>query len=271
VERHARSAARLYEEGKISKLDLMRANVARENMKPEVLKARNMVELATDGLKLSIGLEVEREIAVSGELAYQEAQFDLEESVRRARKERPDLLALEERMEMAERALAIAQAGNKPTLVAVANYEYKRPYNFEDDWGSDWNATIALSIPLFNGFATSGESKKAHAILSQVRSGQDAVLAAVDMEVKAAHLALEEAEELIQSQRKNVEEAEEAHRIAENQFGNGLLSNVEYLDTQIALSQAKANYIKALGDFNTARAELERALGIDTRKGELGR
>jgi len=269
VERHAQSAARLYEEGKISKLDLMRANVARENMKPQVLRARNMVELATDGLKLAIGLEMAEDVTASGTLGYEELVLDPEESVRRAMRERPDMLAFTERMEMAERALAIAQAGNKPMLVAMANYEYKKPYNFGDEWGQDWNATIALSIPIFDGFATSGEAKRANAQLEQLKTGQQAFRAAVQAEVKSACLTLKEADESIRSQEKNVEEAEEAHRIAERQFENGLLSNVEYLDTQLALSQAKANYIKALGDLNIARAELERAVGMETWKGEI--
>jgi outer membrane protein TolC len=269
VERHAESAARLYQEGKVSRLDLVRANVARENMRPQILKAENGVELATDGLKLAMGLHVSTVITVSGSLEYESVDYELEAKMEEARSQRPDLAALAERKEMAERALAIAQAGNKPMLVAMANYEYQRPYNFEDEWGSDWNATIALSIPLFDGFATSGESRRAQAQLEQVKAGEEAAVAAMEMEVKAAYLSLEEADQSILSREKNVEEAEEAHRIAERQFENGLLSNIEYLDAQVALVLAKANYIEALGDFNIARAGLERAVGSESWKGEL--
>jgi outer membrane protein len=270
VERHAETAAKLYEEGKISKLDLMRANVARENMKPQTLKAKNGLELATDGLKFAMGLDVAEEIIVSGTLDYSETTCDLQGELREAKENRSDLKAMRERREMAKRALAIAQAGNKPTIVAMANYEYKKPYNFGNDWGQDWNATVALSIPLFSGFATVGESRRAGAMLEQTEIALDVITSAAELEVKSACLALEEANEAIRSQKKNVEEAEEAHRIAERQFENGLLSNLEYLDTQVALSQARANYIKALGDFNIARAQLDRAVGRENRKGELG-
>lgn len=261
METHAKSAARLYQEGKISRLDLIRANVARENMKPQVLRARNAVELTTDGLKLAIGLDATEEVEVSGGLTYEPVGYDLEEHLSAARKHRPDLKALRERREMAARALAIAQAANKPTIVASANYEYKKPYNFENVWDKDWSATVAITIPIFQGFSTVGESRKAKAQLEQARAAEEAAEALVELDVKSAYLALKEAEESIESQRKNVEEAEEAFRIAEEQFANGLLSNVEYLDTQLALSRAKANYIKALGDFNIARAALNRAVG----------
>ncbi|MFQ5905340.1 MAG: TolC family protein, partial [bacterium] len=138
---------------------------------------------------------------------------------------------------------------------------YKKPYNFENVWDKDWSATVAITIPIFQGFSTVGESRKAKAQLEQARAAEEAADALVELDVKSAYLALKEAEESIESQRKNVEEAEEAFRIAEEQFANGLLSNVEYLDTQLALSRAKANYIKALGDFNIARAALNRAVG----------
>ncbi len=271
IERHAETAAKLYDEGKISKLDLMRANVARENMKPQTLKAKNGLELATDGLKLAMGIDVAQEIAVSGTLDYAETTCDFEDELVEAKDERSDVKAMLERREVAKRALAIAEAGNKPTIVAMANYEYKKPYNFGNDWGSDWNATVALSFPLFNGFATVGESRKARAMLEQTEIALDMIASLIELEVKSACLALEEANEAIRSQKKNVEEAEEAHRIAERQFENGLLSNLEYLDTQVALSQARANYVKALGDLNIARAQLDRAVGRENWKGELGR
>ena len=263
VARHARSADRLYREGKASRLDLMRANVARDNMKPQLSKAKNAVELAIDGLKLAIGLDQVDHVDVKGELAYEPADYNFEENLSTAAKHRPDLLAMKERKKMAAKALAIAQANNKPTIVATANYDYKKPYNFEDDWGNDWSATVALSFPIFSGFSTMGESRRAKAQLVQAEAAEDGLTALIKLEVKSAYLALKEAEESIKSQKKNIEEAEEAYRIAEKQFENGLLSNVEYLDTQLALSQAKANYVKALGQFNIARAALHRAVGKD--------
>ncbi|TET81777.1 TolC family protein [candidate division TA06 bacterium] len=263
VARHAESAARLYREGKASRLDLMRANVARDNMKPQLLKARNSVELAIDGLKLAIGLGAVEQVEIKGELVYEPAEYNFEENLSAATIYRPDLLAAKERKKMASKAFAIAQAGNKPTIVARANYDYKKPYNFKNDWGTDWSATVALSFPIFSGFSTMGESRRAKAQLEQAEVAEGGLKALVELEVKSAYLALKEAEESIKSQKKNIEEAEEAYRIAEEQFENGLLSNIEYLDTQLALSQAKANYVKALGEFNIARAALDRAVGKD--------
>ena len=264
VERHSKSVARLYREGKVSKLDLLRANVARENMKPQLLAARNGVELAGDGLKVAIGLGLETEVDISGTLTSELVDYELEEIISKARKNRADLSAIKERKKMAAKALAIAQAGNKPIVSLSALYEYKKPsFSFENEWGDDWNATISVSWPLFNGLSTLGESRKAKAQLEQIVMGEKGLEVLIELEAKSAYLALKEAEESITSQENNIEEAEEAYRIAEKQFENGLLSNVEYLDTQLALSQAKLNYVRALGEFNIARAALDRAVGKD--------
>ena len=48
------------------------------------------------------------------------------------------------------------------------------------------------------------------------------------------------------SQEKNVEQAQEAVRIAELNYSEGLATNLDVSTAQVALSQAKTNYSQAL-------------------------
>ena len=72
---------------------------------------------------------------------------------------------------------------------------------------------------------------------------------------------LEEAQKNIQAQEEGVALAQKGLRIAEVQYENGLATQLELMDAQIALNQAKMNQLNAKYEYVTALAELEKALG----------
>lgn len=60
---------------------------------------------------------------------------------------------------------------------------------------------------------------------------------------------------------KTIESAREALRIAQVRFREGVGTNLEVIAAQAALAEAEAARVQALLAFNTARAQLERAVG----------
>ena len=59
----------------------------------------------------------------------------------------------------------------------------------------------------------------------------------------------------------NVKQAEENYRVTDQQFKNGLTLNSELLDAEVALLQAKTNYVQSLVDYELAVAQLEKSVG----------
>jgi outer membrane protein TolC len=70
-----------------------------------------------------------------------------------------------------------------------------------------------------------------------------------------------EAAEIVQSQRKNIEAAEESLRIAEVRYEHGISTLLELMDTQLAVTQAKLNYLNALFNYEEAYARLRAIVG----------
>lgn len=56
--------------------------------------------------------------------------------------------------------------------------------------------------------------------------------------------------------------AEEDYRIAQVRYMAGVGTNTDVLDAQVALTQAKTNYLQAMYDYNTSKIELENAIGV---------
>ena len=59
----------------------------------------------------------------------------------------------------------------------------------------------------------------------------------------------------------NVTQAEENYRVTNDKFKNGLALNSDLLDAEVALLQAKTDYIQSIVDYELAQAKLNKSIG----------
>ena len=83
----------------------------------------------------------------------------------------------------------------------------------------------------------------------------------ITLEVKQSYLNLQAAKEAISTAQENVGQAEKAFEIIETRYKNGLATNLEFLDAQLASLQARTNYLSAVKNYYTSRAEIYKAIG----------
>jgi outer membrane protein TolC len=264
TEAHVKRVEALYENGMVSKFDRLRADVQLANLQPALIKARNARELARKALLTVLNRDPATPLETPGELRATPEEVSLEPMILEALKTRPELRELELHRGMAARALSIAKAGYLPSIALVADYGKSRGQNFppqDKEWQTSWDVGVAGSIPLFDGLTTLGKIREARANQEQLRLGEEQFRSAVRLEVTSGVLNLQAAGQTIQSQEKNVEEAEEALRIAQVRYENGQATNLDVLDAQVALTQARTNRLQALHDYLVAQARLEKAVG----------
>ena len=72
---------------------------------------------------------------------------------------------------------------------------------------------------------------------------------------------MEEARKRIQGQEKNIDQAQKAVRIAQTRFKSGVGTQLELLDTQVAMTRAQTTYAQAMYDYLIARADWQYAVG----------
>lgn len=259
--RHVETVERRYEAGLESRFDLLRARVQLANTEPQVIKSRNDLEIALNGFKTLLGFSREADLTLDGRLEYEPVEVDLAQSLEEARTNRPEIRSISLRRSMAGKALSIAKKANWPDLALVANYDYKKPLHFEDEWGSDWSVSLAVQMSLFTGFENLGKMKQARARLRQAEHGLRLTEEGVELEVASAYLRLQESKKIVESQQGNVTQAEETLKIAEERYSRGLATSLEVMDTQLAFTQARMNYLRAISDYIIARADIQRATG----------
>jgi len=258
---HVDAVERRYKAGVASNFDLLRARVQLKNMEPQVIRVKNGLELAKTGFKALLGLPQDTIINLKGELEYEPIEVDLMQSIEEALDNRPEVKSLELRKEMAGKALAIAKKANWPNIALIANYDYKKPVYFKNEWGTDWNITVALQMPIFTGFGNRGKIRRAKHQFSRVEHGFNLLKEGIEMEVRTSCLQLEEAKKIVESQKENIAQAEEALSIVEERYKQGLATSLEVMDTQLALTQARTNWFQSLSDYLITKAKLEKAIG----------
>lgn len=255
-----------YDAGTASEFDLLTAQVEVDNIRPQVIEARNRLELDRNRLKRVVGLPLEERIELTDSL--REPRGDpptLERALERARASRSDLQGQRIRVRLQEENLTAEDRSALPTLSLTANFvrrasspDFLPP---EQDFSQSASAGFALSLPIFDGRARAGRVQQAEADLRSQRYQLRQLRESVRLEVQQTHQTLMSSRERIEASRSNVRRAERALEIAQTRFENGLATQVELNDAELAVTQARTNYAQALFSYHAARAQLLRAQG----------
>jgi len=263
AEKHLRNVESRYAVEMASKFDRLRSEVQLANLKPQLIRARNGLKTAELGLKVVLGLDLNQPIEVKGELSYQAFEANLDEHVARALACRPEILQFQYQKQIAAEIVKTAKAAYLPVVAVGGAFHYwSDQFNFKkDNWENYYSVNLIFNIPVFNGFNEAAKVGQSKAVLKQLEYGQKGLLEMVKLEVHESILSLQQARESLLSQEKNVEQAQEAVKIAELSFTEGLATDLEVSSVQVALSQARTNYSQALYDYVTALALLEKAIG----------
>ncbi len=258
--------------GTVPRFNVLRAEVALANAKPDLIRARNnmliaRLELAkTLGLSGANGTEAGPTFDVVGELRQEPFPWSLEDAMAMAHARRSSLKVQKQNVLTEEQQITIAKAGYKPRFEASAGLE-ARNSRLSDDLSDEvhgWYFGVDGTWKIFDGLETKGRVDQANARLTSAKIALDDAAQQVELEVQKAFAKIGEARELIASQVKAVEQADEALRLARERLAAGAGTQLEVLDAQVARTKASTTQQQALYDYEVALAVFDRATGAKT-------
>lgn len=257
---HLKNVEAQYGVGVVAKSDVLRSEVEVANYQQKMIIAQNNYELAVSKLNNVIGLPLGTELKLKDELKNEKYDLSMEDSIKEAMLHRPEAIQADYSIAIAKESIKVAKGENLPTVSAAASTGWndtKFPGMENNGWSiglsADWNA--------FDSGVTKAKIKQANAAeLKAVQTAQQ-TKDTIQLQVRQAYLNMNEAEKRIPSTQVAVEKAEEDFKISGVRYSAGVGTNIDVLDAQVALTQAKNNYIQAMYDFNTSRANLDKAIG----------
>ena len=269
LEQELADTRRRFDAGTVPRFNVLRAEVELANSKPRLIRARNALRIARNNLAVLLGFNVPRgadqdiPLQTADKLAAVPSDVGLQDALAAAIANRPELAALRTAEKLRDEEVIQARADYYPELAAVAGYGWQSK-NFNRDLSSPldgWNVGAQLSWNFWDAGLTKGKVQAAKARRTKAHIDVDDTARRIELEVRTAHSNLIEAREVLESQSKVIEQAEEALRLSVARSDAGTGTQLDVLSAQTALTEARNTYSVALRDFSVARARLDRAMG----------
>ncbi len=267
---------RRYKAGTVPRFNVLRAEVSLANEKPLLIQARNSYRIAKNNLSNLLGYNLPRNVWEDVPLDLSDAldstpyQVDLPSAIARALQNRTELVALRKTEQLQQLNIVNARSGYKPTVQVFAGYNWFNaqyaitppPLALNQEF-QGYDAGAQLSWDIFDGLLTRGKVVQARADYDRSKNDLEDETRQIELQVRTAYSDFVEANEVLDSQKTVQAEAEEALREARARFDAGTGTQLDVLDAETSLTQARNTNAQALHDYDTARAKLERAIGED--------
>ncbi|HEX7580658.1 MAG TPA: TolC family protein, partial [Thermoanaerobaculia bacterium] len=257
-ERHLHEARNRHALGTATDYDVLAAEVAVANARPEVLRAENAVRVAGERLRLILA-EPHLKGDVSGTLEAEPSdppEFDA--VYREALDKRPDLSDLRHRVNVYSELVTIAKAGDKPRLDlrGAAGWKELAAGPLKAD-GKTWNLGVSLSFPFFDGLATKGRVLEAKSDRDRAQIEEAKTRDEVALQVRTTLDSVRVAASIIRALTGTIEQARRLLSMAEKGFEYGVKTRIEVDDASLNLRQAEGSLANARRDYLVARVNLE--------------
>jgi len=129
------------------------------------------------------------------------------------------------------------------------------------DVNRGWTLGVRGDWNLFDGLASRAKIDSARSELASARAALAEQEAKVEIEARRAYSSLIEARELVAASSKVSESAREALRLSRARFAADVATQLDVFAAQVALTDARANEVQAVHDYNLAVARLRQAVG----------
>jgi outer membrane protein TolC len=254
--------------GTASELDVLRAEVALENLRPPLVAARNAASVATLNLKRLVDIPLTQPVVLTTPLVMPSAEElvtpTVDASVLLA--QRAAVQAQERQVAIREQQVRIAKGAFLPSAGLSVTYGKQimpqRVFGFDNQsWLGNFSATIGVNVPIFSGFRRQAELQQADIQLDQERLRLGQLKENVQLQYEQALGEKQRAAADLTARQRTVAQAQRVYDMTVLRYEKGLATQLEVSDARFALLQARTNLAQAISGFHLADAGVSRASG----------
>ena len=246
---------RFFDEGLITRADLLAARVRLLELESQHTEARNAVQETADRLRYLIGLDDEVALVLTDSLEAPEQGVDAVET-ERVNETRSDMQALRRQIDAARQTVRARRMAFVPSLNLFGSYDWNDSALLGTG-GQGWTVGATLQWSPFQGFEQAGALQQARAELKRATLVYEDQMRQNYIELEAARRSLTVARERLGLTRTAVEQAEENLRIRADRYAQGLEQTTDVLAAEVALANARLSYLQTLYGYALSAFRLE--------------
>lgn len=260
--------------GSAAEFDLLRARVTRDNQRPVVIQARGARNTAYLRLKQLLDLPLAAPLTLTtpirddavvvaeltGPITFADNRTLTPDTSVAAR---ASVRQAEAQVDAQRAALRASRQARFPSVQLASTYQrfaYPAEGTFLpsaiDLYFPNWNVTLGLSFPLLTGGRLRGERMVAEANLLEAEQQLQQTREGASLDAQLALTQLEQAQASYLASVGTDSQAEQAYRIAEVRFAEGISTQIELTEVRVQLEQARLQRVNAARDLEMARLRL---------------
>jgi len=256
-------------QGTVSEFDVLMAEVRAANIRPKYIEAEAASKISLKALNNIIGLSEDEKTSLIFNMdstLYLMPYLDLDSLKTTCIEKRPEINMMRLQTKITKKAVSIAKAGYRPSINFVSSLQFQAQYdsnkwpNF-NDWIRSSYSAIAISIPIFDSWRTPSKVKQAKLDLAQAKLTEKEFEENIRLEIEQSWWNYQKARESLASQGQVVEMAKRGLDVALVRYENGVGTQLELFESEVALAMAETNKVQAFYSLVTGYAALQKALG----------
>lgn len=259
-----------YAQGMVSEYDKIRADVQVRSLKPSLVQTRNAANLALLQLKVLMGIDPDTEIEPDGSLDEYEIGMmsaDILNVDTASIENNTTIRQLQIQDKILKNTLKLYRTSYMPNLSLSAVYQWNAMNNDFKFSNYKWNPYsmigISFAIPIFQGGATYHKVKQVRVDQQTLELNVLNTRRTLNMQMKTYVDNMKTSLEEVGSNKEAVKQAAKGRDIALKRYEVGSGTIVELNDAELALTQAKLAYTQSIFNYVSAKADLDKVLGID--------
>jgi HAE1 family hydrophobic/amphiphilic exporter-1 len=260
-QRHLDETQKRHALGTATDYDVLSAEVALANARPDAISAANAVRTARERLRFL--LAEEDDVDATGVLEAEVAPPPRYEDVLAdAFAHRPELATSDHTRRAQMELVKINGAYDRPRLDLQGAYGVKNVEVFDQSSrGKTWNLGLVLSFPFFDGLKTRAKVAQARSDVRTTELAEKQLRDGIALEVRLAVDQAAKSAEIVRALSSTVAQAERLLTMAEKGYEFGVKTKLEVDDAQLNLRTARGNLASAQRDYRVALTNLDWVAG----------
>jgi outer membrane protein TolC len=239
--------------GAAPQFEALQAQVAVANSEQEAVRARTSVATAQTSLNAALNQAQDASLELTETLEPRPVPGTVQEAIARALRDRPEFAELQSRIAVAQASIDLAASGGRPNVTVSAGYDVGNSGGNSPNVGGGWSIMLGVTLALYDGGITRERIREAQLRVEQLKVLDAQTRQQVELEVRQAWLALQQAAGELLAATKAVEQGREAARLAGVRYQAGVGTQLELLSAQTSLAQAELGLASARFNQNLAR------------------
>ena len=254
-----------YRYGTKPKIDVVTAEYNLGKAKLNLVKAKNVLDVAKVQLSQIMGMPEYTNYELSDQLTLNLFDITDEDAIKIAFEVRPELISAKKSMDAAKMNLRAARRNYAPNLGVFGSYSsgIGNTYNVQSG-----QIGVGLNYSGLNVALVKKQVEEANALYKKAKAEYEDTKHSVYYNVKKNYMELETTREAIIIAKLALDQAKEQYRQVTGRYKAGVGDAIELKDGENTYLNARLDFYSAMLDYNTTAASLEKEIGLPLKQKE---